>query len=115
MADTIKQVTDRLSGSTRVIIYHKGERDRAGLAELLEYADEVVPLENIGREGETYLVSINWLPSPRFYCFVQAESPAPYRSSLQRRRKQFRRPYSLPPTTLSMALAPPTSGRIDTA
>jgi hypothetical protein len=58
MADTIKQVTDRLKGSTRVIIYSKGERDQAGLDELLQYADEVVPLPNIGREGETYLVSL---------------------------------------------------------
>jgi hypothetical protein len=58
MADTIKQVTDRLKGSTRVIIYSKGQRDQAGLDELLQYADEVVPLPNIGREGETYLVSL---------------------------------------------------------
>jgi hypothetical protein len=58
MADTIKQVTDRLKGSTRVIIYSKGQREQAGLDELLQYADEVVPLPNIGREGETYLVSL---------------------------------------------------------
>jgi hypothetical protein len=62
MEDTIKQITSRLKGSYRVIIYSKGDRDQAGLEELLQYADEVVPLKNLGREGETYLVS-NLRPS----------------------------------------------------
>lgn len=57
LGDTIKQITDRLKGSTRVIIYSKGDWDHARLEELLELADEVVPLKNVGREGETYLVS----------------------------------------------------------
>ena len=57
LADTIKQITSRLKGSKRVIIYHKGGRNETGLQELLEHADEVVPMKNIGREGETYLVS----------------------------------------------------------
>ena len=57
LADTIKQIRDRLKGSSRVIIYSKGDRGQAGLEELLEHADEVVPLKNVGREGETYLVS----------------------------------------------------------
>ena len=56
LADTIEQVKKRLSGRTRIIIYSKGDRDEAGLQELLAHADEVVPLKNIGREGETYLV-----------------------------------------------------------
>jgi len=59
LADTIKQITSRLKGSKRVIIYHKGGRNETGLQELLEHADEVVPLKNIGREGETYLVSLH--------------------------------------------------------
>jgi hypothetical protein len=59
LADTIEQVTKRLKGSTRVIIYSKGDRDHAGLEELLDHADEVVPLKNVGREGETYLVSFH--------------------------------------------------------
>jgi hypothetical protein len=58
LADTIKQITSRLKGSKRVIIYSKGDRNQTGLEELLQYADEVVPLKNIGREGETYLVSV---------------------------------------------------------
>jgi hypothetical protein len=57
LAETIRQISNRLKGSTRVIIYSKGDRDQAGLRELLEHADEVVPLKNVGREGETYLVS----------------------------------------------------------
>ena len=57
LGDTIKQITDRLKGSTRVIIYSKGDWDQARLEELLQLADEVVPLKNVGREGETYLVS----------------------------------------------------------
>jgi hypothetical protein len=56
LADTIEQVTKRLKGTTRVIIYSKGDRNQTGLEELLEHADEVVPLKNVGREGETYLV-----------------------------------------------------------
>ena len=46
-----------MKGTSRVIIYSKGDRDQAGLEELLQHADEVVPLKNVGREGETYLVS----------------------------------------------------------
>lgn len=57
LADTIEQVRKRLTGSTRVIIYSKGDRNQTGLEELLQHADEVVPLKNVGREGETYLVS----------------------------------------------------------
>jgi hypothetical protein len=56
LADTIEQVTKRLKGTARVIIYSKGDRNQTGLEELLEHADEVVPLKNVGKEGETYLV-----------------------------------------------------------
>jgi hypothetical protein len=56
LADTIEQVKKRLKGTARVIIYSKGDRNQTGLEELLEHADEVVPLKNVGREGETYLV-----------------------------------------------------------
>lgn len=57
MADTVKQVTSRLHGPRRVIIYSKAERNETELREMHKTADEVIPLENIGREGETYLVS----------------------------------------------------------
>lgn len=57
MADTVNQVTDRLRGSRRVIIYTKAERNETELREMYQTADEVIPLDNIGREGETYLVS----------------------------------------------------------
>ncbi|WWD15616.1 hypothetical protein CI109_100038 [Kwoniella shandongensis] len=42
----------------RVIIYTKKERDHAGKMELLDMADEVVTIPNVGREGETYLSHI---------------------------------------------------------
>lgn len=60
LGDTVKQVVDRLPtrSSHRVIIYYKGERDEDAIRSLLEIADEVVWLPNIGREGETYLVSV---------------------------------------------------------
>jgi hypothetical protein len=59
MAETLKQVKARLppGQTTRTIIYHKGGRDASGVRELRDIADEVVVLPNIGREGETYLVS----------------------------------------------------------
>ena len=59
MADTVKQVTDRLHGSRRVIIYSKYDRNATELAEMHQTADEVVSLPNIGREGETYLVGLS--------------------------------------------------------
>ncbi|KAK6911058.1 hypothetical protein L486_05311 [Kwoniella mangroviensis CBS 10435] len=60
MRETIESVKSRLphSSSNRVIIYHKGQRDKQGLEELLDMSDEVVQLENLGREGETYLSHI---------------------------------------------------------
>lgn len=57
MADTVRQVTERLRGTTRVIVYSKAERNASDVKEILKTASEVVPLPNIGREGETYLVS----------------------------------------------------------
>ncbi len=60
MADAIRQVTDRLPLFTRhrVIIYTKnGEHSGDAMNGLLAFADEVVWLPNVGREGDTYLVS----------------------------------------------------------
>lgn len=45
----------------RVIIYSKDGRKGDDLDELLTMADEVVSLPNIGREGETYLVSLGFV------------------------------------------------------
>lgn len=60
MRESIESVLQRLpsSKSHRVIIYSKGDRNKAGLRELLEISDEVVAIPNVGREGETYLVSL---------------------------------------------------------
>lgn len=60
MRESIESVLQRLpsSKSHRVIIYSKGDRNKAGLRELLEVSDEVVAIPNVGREGETYLVNI---------------------------------------------------------
>ncbi|EIW69005.1 hypothetical protein TREMEDRAFT_73995 [Tremella mesenterica DSM 1558] len=57
MADTIEQIKSRLpsSSSIRVTIYHKGSRTGSELEELSNIADRVIKLDNIGREGETYL------------------------------------------------------------
>lgn len=57
MSHTVDEVTKRLRGSRRVIVYTKFERNSTEMAELHRTVDEVIPLENIGREGETYLVS----------------------------------------------------------
>jgi hypothetical protein len=110
LADTIKQITSRLKGSTRVIIYSKGDRDQAGLEELLEHADEVVPLKNIGREGETYLVSLNYSHS-KFKANLQAS----YNSSLRIRRNRPGRPYTILATSSRMGLDPITKGVFGTA
>lgn len=60
MRESIESVLQRLPSrkSHRVIIYSKGDRNKAGLRELLEISDEVVAIPNVGREGETYLVSL---------------------------------------------------------
>lgn len=60
MRESIESILQRLpsSKSHRVIIYSKGDRNKAGLRELLEISDEVVAIPNVGREGETYLVSL---------------------------------------------------------
>lgn len=60
MKESIESVLQRLPSrkSHRVIIYSKGDRNKAGLRELLEISDEVVAIPNVGREGETYLVSL---------------------------------------------------------
>ncbi|WRT68769.1 uncharacterized protein IL334_005749 [Kwoniella shivajii] len=63
MRESIKSVTsvlDRLSTkkSRRVIIYSKGETDDDTMKEMLDMSDEVVKIENVGREGETYLSHI---------------------------------------------------------
>ncbi|WVF67721.1 hypothetical protein IAT40_002480 [Kwoniella sp. CBS 6097] len=62
MRDTIKQVSERLplKATRRVIIYSKGPKseNKEGMKELLDMADEVVGLPNLGREGETYLSHI---------------------------------------------------------
>lgn len=57
MRESIESILQRLpsSKSHRVIIYSKGDRNKAGLRELLEISDEVVAIPNVGREGETYL------------------------------------------------------------
>jgi hypothetical protein len=63
LADTIRYVQDGLPrmSSSRVTVYSKKLEgfDRHGLQRLLKEtkADEVVALANVGREGETYLVS----------------------------------------------------------
>ncbi|KAK4690018.1 hypothetical protein P7C73_g83, partial [Tremellales sp. Uapishka_1] len=60
LENTIRMVKGKLSylSSSRVIIYHKGSRNESGLKEFLDFAEEVVKLENLGREGETYLQHI---------------------------------------------------------
>lgn len=60
MRESIESVLQRLPSrkSHRVIIYSKGDLNKAGLRELLEISDEVVAIPNVGREGETYLVSL---------------------------------------------------------
>jgi hypothetical protein len=59
--ETVKRVTESLPrfASHRVIIYYKGpeERDSEVFMDLRKVGNEVVVLDNIGREGETYLVS----------------------------------------------------------
>ncbi len=56
LRDTVREVKDRLPrGLKRVIVYYKGDEGAEG--ELRGIADEVIKLENLGREGETYLVS----------------------------------------------------------
>ena len=60
LEDAIKQVVDRLPLFTRhrVIIYVKnGEHTEQAVQDMLVFGDEVVWLPNVGREGETYLVS----------------------------------------------------------
>ncbi|WVQ79557.1 hypothetical protein IAT38_001656 [Cryptococcus sp. DSM 104549] len=60
MRKTVEAVLERLPSSStrRIIIYHKGGRSRDELRELLEIADEVMTIPNVGREGETYLKHI---------------------------------------------------------
>ncbi|WVQ86296.1 hypothetical protein IAT38_008465 [Cryptococcus sp. DSM 104549] len=64
MRETVEAVLQHIPSSStrRVIIYSKGDRSNAGLRELLEIADEVVAIPNVGREGETYLnhITRNW-------------------------------------------------------
>lgn len=57
--NTVQTVVGSLpaSSSHSVTIYIKGEMDRDKRGFLEKVADEVVPLKNVGREGETYLVS----------------------------------------------------------
>ena len=56
LRETVSEVSTRLGkGSKWVTVYYKGNEGK--IAELLQVADEVVPLENVGREGATYLVS----------------------------------------------------------
>ena len=60
LTNAIKDVVDRLPlfARHRVIIYAKsGERSEQALEDLLILGDEIVWLANVGREGETYLVS----------------------------------------------------------
>jgi hypothetical protein len=60
LKDVIKQVTAGLPfwSSHRIIVYFKGDKgDEATFNELLAVGNEVVWLPNVGREGETYLVS----------------------------------------------------------
>lgn len=52
----VQQSIPRL-GSSRRIIYVKGKLDNDKRAALNKLADDVVILPNVGREGETYLVS----------------------------------------------------------
>lgn len=60
MNDSIRQVVSRLPymSSHRVIIYSKDGRKGKDLDDLLTMANEVVSLDNVGREGETYLVRL---------------------------------------------------------
>ena len=61
LSNTIKTVVSRLPLFTRhrIIVYAKnGEHTEEAVTELLNVADEVVWLPNIGREGETYLVDL---------------------------------------------------------
>ncbi len=60
LSDTIHQVVKRLPlfSRHRVIVYAKnGDHTEEALEFLLPIADEVTWLENVGREGDTYLVS----------------------------------------------------------
>ncbi|WWC90332.1 uncharacterized protein L201_005265 [Kwoniella dendrophila CBS 6074] len=60
MKDSINGVLHRLPRrkSRRVIIYCKGPPNETSLKALSDISDEVVQLENVGREGETYLSHI---------------------------------------------------------
>jgi hypothetical protein len=72
LRDTLQQVTKGLPNFSthRIIIYFKGDKeDRGTFDQLVEMANEVVPIPNVGREGETYLVSV-WGPATG--CFAKA-------------------------------------------
>lgn len=57
--ETISTVLANLppDANKRVILYWKGDQAPGEVLALNEMADEVVQLPNVGREGETYLVS----------------------------------------------------------
>ncbi|GAA6009824.1 uncharacterized protein JCM10292_003616 [Rhodotorula paludigena] len=58
--DHIRQSDFVAKRNNRIVLYNKGQRSEAELRKELElkWLDEVVPLENLGREGATYLSHI---------------------------------------------------------
>lgn len=77
LSTTIQTVVEKLPLFTRhrVIIYAKnGIRSEEAVSELMAFADEVVWLPNLGREGETFLVSSNDYPSDIGLCREEADA-----------------------------------------
>lgn len=97
MRESIESVLQRLPShkSHRVIIYSKGDRNKAGLRELLEISDEVVAIPNVGREGETYLVSPPFFAIRVFWPGTLIARVEPYMPTLQQARYGSGRSYHL--------------------
>lgn len=55
--DYVRRVTFVCERNSRVILYNKGDRDESTLRQALGFKswDKVIKMENIGREGATYL------------------------------------------------------------
>lgn len=95
LGETIVTVINKLSkySSKRVIIYNKGHaHSTEDLLNTLP-VDEVVTLPNIGREGETYLVS--------FVVLIQSLSLESHHPTLQHALSACTA-YSFPPTASSL-------------
>jgi hypothetical protein len=63
--DYVRRVPFVSERDTKVVLYNKGPRDESVLRKALRLKDwdQVIPLENVGREGATYLQVRRLLPS----------------------------------------------------